>query len=94
MAKTSVITTKIESGLKKEVSTIFEKLGLSASEAVTLFYKMVKRKNGLPFETEIPYEDIENKPAGDDRSSSWLGCLEDCTEIHVDILSPVMEENR
>ena len=57
MAKTAVITTRIEPGLKEDVNAIFKQLGLSATEAVTLFYKMVKRKNGLPFETEIPNQE-------------------------------------
>ncbi|NIM16212.1 MAG: type II toxin-antitoxin system RelB/DinJ family antitoxin [Candidatus Aminicenantes bacterium] len=91
MAKTAVITTRIEPELKKDVNAIFKKLGLSATEAVTLFYKMVKKKNGLPFESEVPNKETQSKPAEDD---SWLGCLEDCTEIHGDIVSPVMDENQ
>jgi DNA-damage-inducible protein J len=91
MAKTTVISTRIEPGLKKDVNAIFKKLGLSATEAVTLFYKMVKKKKGLPFETEVPNKEIQTEPAKDE---SWLGCLEDCTEIHGDIVSPVMDENQ
>ena len=37
MAKTAVITTRIEPELKKDVNAIFKKPGLSATEAVTLF---------------------------------------------------------
>ena len=54
MAKSTVISTKIDARLKEDVTVIFKRLGLSATEAITLFYKMVKRKNGLPFEAEIP----------------------------------------
>ena len=91
MAKTAIISTRIESDLKKDVNAIFSKLGLSATEAVTLFYQMVKRKNGLPFEAEIPEKEPKHKLSEDD---SWLGCLESCTEIHGDIVSPVMDENQ
>jgi DNA-damage-inducible protein J len=94
MAKTAVITTRIEPDLKKDVKVIFEKLGLSTTEAVTLFYKMVKKKNGLPFESEMPHLETKKKPPGDNQNTSWLGCLEDCTEIHGDIISPVMDENQ
>lgn len=54
MQKTAVITTRVESRLKEDVNTIFKALGLSTTEAITLFFKMVKRNNGLPFETGIP----------------------------------------
>ena len=94
MAKTAVITTRIEPDLKKDVNVIFKKLGLSTTEAVTLFYKMVKKKNGLPFESEMSNRKTKNKPSEDDQNTSWLGCLEDCTEIHGDIISPVMDENQ
>ncbi len=57
LSKTAVISTKIESGLKEDVNAIFKKLGLSATEAITMFYRMVRKKNGLPFETEIPNEE-------------------------------------
>lgn len=53
--------------------------------------KMVKKKNGLPFESETPSKKTNNKSIKDD---SWLGCLKDCTEIHGDIVSPVMDENQ
>ena len=43
------------------------------------------------FESEAPNKETQNKPAEDE---SWLGCLEDCTEIHGDIVSPVMDENQ
>jgi hypothetical protein len=52
---------------------------------------MVKKKNGLPFESDVPNNEINNKPVKDD---SWLGCLEGCTKIHGDIVSPVMDENQ
>ncbi|MFO7679972.1 MAG: type II toxin-antitoxin system RelB/DinJ family antitoxin [Chloroflexota bacterium] len=56
MAKTSVIRARIEPDLKDEVETIFHELGLSTTEAVTLFYRQVKLRNGLPFEVAVPNE--------------------------------------
>ena len=91
MTKTAVISTRIEPDLKNDVNTILGRLGLSATEAVTLFYKMVKRENGLPFKTEIPDQKTKNKQTAE---NSWLGCLENFTEIHGDIVSPVMDENQ
>lgn len=54
MAKTEMIRARIEPSLKEDVSSIFKTLGLSTTEAITMFYKMVKLKNGIPFELKIP----------------------------------------
>lgn len=54
MQKTAVITTKVEPRLKEDVNVIFKRIGLSTTDAITLFFKMVRKNNGLPFETEIP----------------------------------------
>lgn len=56
MAKEAMIRARIEPQLKAEVEDIFEELGLSITEAVTLFYKQVKLNRGLPFEVRIPNE--------------------------------------
>jgi DNA-damage-inducible protein J len=56
MAKEAMIRARIEPQLKAEVEDIFQELGLSITEAVTLFYKQVKLNRGLPFEVRIPNE--------------------------------------
>ncbi len=67
MAKTATINSRIAPELKAEVEKIFRKLGLSTSEAITLFYNQVNLNNGLPFEVKIPnketieaMEELEN----------------------------------
>ncbi len=56
MAKTAVVKARIEPELKNEVEYIFRELGLSTTEAVTLFYRQVKLKKGLPFAVVMPNE--------------------------------------
>jgi len=56
MSKTAVVRARIEPDLKTDVETIFRALGLNPTEAVTLFYRQVKLRNGLPFEVAIPNE--------------------------------------
>ena len=56
MAKTAVVKARIEPELKDEVESIFNELGLSTTEGVTLFYHQVKLRSGLPFEVAIPNE--------------------------------------
>jgi DNA-damage-inducible protein J len=54
MAKTGIIRARTEISLKEEVEEIFERLGLTASTAINLFYRQVKLTKGLPFEIKIP----------------------------------------
>ena len=54
MAKTAMIRARVEPGLKSEVEGVFSNLGLSATEAITLFYKQVAIHHGLPFPIRIP----------------------------------------
>lgn len=54
MAKTAVVKARIEPELKDEVENILRELGLSPTEAVTLFYRQVKLHKGLPFTVAIP----------------------------------------
>ena len=54
MTKSSMIRARIEPELKEEVESVFKKLGLSTTEAISLFYTQVKLQQGLPFEVKIP----------------------------------------
>lgn len=49
-----MIRARTEPKLKGKVERIFEALGLTASEAINLFYHRVKLENGLPFDLKIP----------------------------------------
>ena len=68
MLKTAMIRARTESRLKNKVERIFEALGLTASQAINLFYHRVELENGLPFDLKIPntktlcsMRDVENK---------------------------------
>jgi DNA-damage-inducible protein J len=56
MAKEATVRARIDSGLKAEVEDLFEALGLSTTEAITLFYHQVRLRKGLPFDVAIPNE--------------------------------------
>ena len=56
MSKTSTIRARIEPDLKDRAENIFRELGLTTAQAITLFYKQVELRNGLPFEVAIPNE--------------------------------------
>jgi len=40
--------------LKHQAEEVFSALGMSATEAITLFYRQVALHHGLPFEVRIP----------------------------------------
>ena len=54
MAKTETIRARVEPELKHQAEALLRELGLSATEAITLFYKQVTMHGGLPFEVKIP----------------------------------------
>ena len=54
MAKTEMIRARVEPGLKGEAEAVFKVLGLSPTQAITMFYKQVSLQNGLPFAVRIP----------------------------------------
>jgi DNA-damage-inducible protein J len=42
--------------LKDKAEKVFNKLGLTSTQAITLFYKQVELRKGLPFDVVIPNE--------------------------------------
>jgi DNA-damage-inducible protein J len=54
MAKTAMIRARTDEALKEQVEGIFHKLGMTATEAINLFYRQVKINKGLPFAVRLP----------------------------------------
>ncbi len=54
MPKTAVISARIDPGLKHDAEAVFKELGLTATQAITLFYKQVELEQGLPFAVRLP----------------------------------------
>lgn len=54
MNKSAMIRARVDPQLKDEVEGLFAQLGLSTTEAITLFYRQVKLNRGLPFDVRIP----------------------------------------
>ena len=52
--KNAVINARIESELKDDVELILKNLGLSATQAINMFYQQIKMHNGIPFDVKIP----------------------------------------
>ncbi|HEY1797334.1 MAG TPA: type II toxin-antitoxin system RelB/DinJ family antitoxin [Stellaceae bacterium] len=54
MPKSEVVRARVDPELKRDAEAVLKKLGLTSSEAITLFLTQVKLNNGLPFPVRIP----------------------------------------
>jgi DNA-damage-inducible protein J len=54
MLKTATITARVKPELKASAEHIFNELGLTSTEAITLFLKQVELHRGLPFSITLP----------------------------------------
>ena len=54
MAKSAMVRARIEPNLKKKAERVFDKVGLSPTQAITLFYHQVELRKGLPFDVVVP----------------------------------------
>ena len=54
MNKTATVRARIQPKLKDHAESVFHRLGLNATQAITIFYKQVELRHGLPFELAIP----------------------------------------
>ncbi|MBM3568234.1 MAG: type II toxin-antitoxin system RelB/DinJ family antitoxin [Alphaproteobacteria bacterium] len=54
MSKTETIRARVEPDLKHDAEAVFDALGMTPTEAITLFYKQVSLRHGLPFAVRIP----------------------------------------
>ena len=50
MPKSAMVRARIRPDLKKRAERVFGRLGLSTTEAITLFYRQVELRRGLPFQ--------------------------------------------
>jgi DNA-damage-inducible protein J len=54
MSKSAMVRARLEPELKEHAEEVFLHLGLSVTQAITLFYKQVEIRQGLPFNVVIP----------------------------------------
>ncbi len=74
MSKVATVRARIEPDLKIEVEKLFNKLGLSTTEAINLFYRQVKLRNGLPFNVVIPNKTTEKVFKNTDANRNLIRC--------------------
>jgi DNA-damage-inducible protein J len=74
MSKDATVRARIQPDLKKRVETMFEKLGLSTTEAITLFYRQVDLRRGLPFDVVIPNKTTRKTLEDTDAGRNLIFC--------------------
>ena len=74
MNKTATVRARMEPRLKNEAEHLLEELGLSATEAITLFYRQVTLRKGLPFDVVIPNATTRRTFESTDRGKDLVMC--------------------
>ena len=74
MSKTSTVTIRVDPKVKKEAETTFHKLGITTSQAVTMFLRQVSLAKGLPFAVLLPDDEL---PEGETPNPETLAAIDD-----------------
>jgi len=52
--KTAMVRARVQPELKNQAESVFRRLGLNATQAITIFYRQVELRDGLPFDVVVP----------------------------------------
>lgn len=59
MLKTEVIHARVPPDLKASVETVLKKIGLSTTDAISLFFHQIVLNKGIPFDVRIPNKETQ-----------------------------------
>jgi len=59
MSKTATLTIRLDPMVKKQAQKVLDKLGITTSQAITMYFKQISLENGLPFRAHIPNEETD-----------------------------------
>lgn len=59
MAKSANLYARIEPDVKEQAEAILNALGIPASNAITMFYKQIILKKGIPFDVRLPEHPLD-----------------------------------
>ena len=57
--KTAYIRARVRPRLKRDAEQVLDRLGMSTTDAISVFLKQVSLQNGLPFNIKIPNEETQ-----------------------------------
>lgn len=76
MGKTSTVRARVEPDLKGKAEQIFQQLGLTTTQAITLFYRQVELRRGLPFDVILPNETTRRTFSDTDAGCEVVVCTD------------------
>jgi DNA-damage-inducible protein J len=86
MLKTATISARVKPELKAKAEQIFDELGLTSTEAITLFLKQVEIHRGLPFTVRLPgYNDQTMRVIQDAANGADLESAENADDLFSDL---------
>ncbi len=60
MPKTATVHVRVDEQIKEDAVRVLDALGISVSEAITMYFKQVALKNGIPFELTADRKPVTN----------------------------------
>ncbi len=57
--KTAIINARVKPELKSDVEKILAQLGITTTQAITMFFEQIKMNRGIPFQLKIPNAETE-----------------------------------
>lgn len=67
--KTAAINARIAPKLKDDVESILSRLGMTTTQAITMYFEQIKIKRGLPFSVTLPDDSVLQTPKLD--ANGW-----------------------
>lgn len=58
-AKTTTVTVRLDPAVKKKALKVLDKLGISTSQAISMYFAQISEEQGLPFRPHIPNAETE-----------------------------------
>ena len=55
--KTAIINARVKPDLKSDVENILSQLGITTTQAITMYFEQIKINNGIPFSLIIPNDE-------------------------------------
>lgn len=86
MSKTELIQANIEPELKHEVEEILQKMGLTVSEAIDLYYRQIRKNKRIPFMVKTPNATTRKTMQETDEGKNLVLC-DSADDLFTDLLS-------
>jgi len=74
MSKSAMVRARLEPDFKDHAEAVFHRLGLNATQAITMFYKQVELRDGLPFDVVIPSATTKRTMEATDSGRDLMVC--------------------